>query len=283
MTNNSVAVDGWVAYNGIDLPEDELGNVWVLQNLEGWYGGVDIRSGAVARPTADGDFDGTSTRAGRKVEVSGTLIARDPAMLRRGMDRIARVLSGSARRGPLIVDEKDISLTRTSDVRLDGPTMVKQVSRRTAEFSLSLYSPDPSRYSLDVGQVSLTPGVSGAGHAYNLAFPRKYGALGSTGRGLLENAGDARTYPVATFTGPVNTPSISDEFGTLTLNMTLLAGEKVIVDCAQRTVLYGGASRRHLLSSNSSWLVLDSGPNVLVFTSSSGNGTALIEWQSAWS
>lgn len=277
----SIEVDGLVI-SDLSPIGDELGNEYVLTSLSGWFAGVDVRAGAVAR-LSDGDFDGDALRSSRTITIGGALISSTRGDLLRGMDRLSAVLAGSVRRGRVIVTEQEQQLSRAVDARLGGPTMITRKGARHADFSIVLYCADPLRYSLDEHSVTLSPGRPGAGRAYPLTHPRMYGALGTSGRVNAHNNGDARTHPIVTFVGPCANPTVNDADSTLRLGMTLLTGQSVVVDCAQRTVIFGNASRRHFLTSDPSWLALGAGDNLLNFSTDDDDGTVIVSWRDAWS
>jgi hypothetical protein len=278
---NSISVDGWTVYDLAPV-KDDLGCEWILTKLDGWFAGTDWRSSPVAR-LSDGSFDGDTTRDSRTITIEGTLVAPDRGTLLRGMDRLSAVLAGSARRGEVVVVEQEQPLTRVVQARLGGPTMINRTSRRTAEFSLVLFCPDPLRYSALEHVETMLPALPGPGRPYDLTFPRSWASLGSTGRLNAHNDGDARTYPTIVLHGPFGWAQINDEASTLRLDMALLDGQDIEIDCGARTVLLGGASRRYFLSVDSRWLVLDGGDNVLHFDTDARTGSATVVWRDAWS
>lgn len=278
---NSVSVDGWTVYDLAPVPDD-LGCEWIMTKFTGWFAGTDWRASPVAR-LSDGSFDGATTRDSRTITIEGTLVAPDRGTLLRGMDRLSAVLAGPARRGTVVVTEQEQPLTRVVEARLGGPTMINRTGRRTAEFSLVLFCADPLRYSQLASVATMLPALPGPGRSYDMLFPRSWSALGQTGRLNAHNDGDARTYPTITLHGPFVWAQINDEVSTLRLDMPLLDGQDVEIDCGERTVLLGGASRRHLLSADSRWLALDGGDNVLHFDTDAQTGSATVVWRDAWS
>lgn len=280
----SVSVDGWTAYDHPNPPVDEFGNVWIWQTITGWFGGVDVRAAPIPRLLADGDYDGPATFGGRTVEIAGVVIAQNRAGLQLAMDRVARVLAGQVRRGALIVDEAVVPVARTISVRLGGSTLVERTATLQASWSISLYSSDSVRYGLTQHVDRVVPYVSGVGRTYNLTFPRTYGALGSNGRLTVHNLGDANSHPTITFYGPVTNPAMRIVGGDrIKLMMAIAVGEFVVIDCAKRTVDYGGSSRRHLLTSDSRWLLFGPGRTDLFYSSDNGSGEAVVVWSDAWS
>lgn len=283
---NVISVDGWSCYDYPDPPADTDGNIWVWQTIDGWFGGVDVRSQVQAQPMIDGDFDGIAPFTGRTITIGGTLVAIDRPGLQRGMDRFGQVLAGAVRRDSLVVSEGAIDLVRSAMVRLGGASLITRISTLTAEFSLVLYSADPLRYGSEVKTLWLTPYVGGTGRTYNLVPPRQYGAQGSAGTGRALNNGNAQVGPVITFYGPSVNPCIQVTPGgnLMKLLMTLAANDVVVMDCSRRTITFQGASRRQYLSADSRWIQLNPGATDLMYTVSSGSSSRCsVQWQDAWS
>jgi hypothetical protein len=281
--SNSVSVDGWTCWDDPNPPADSDGNVWVWQEIDGWFGGLDPRGNPVPRPMIDGDFDGSAPFAGRTVTVKGTLLSPSRYALQVGLDRMARVLAGQVRRSQLVIDERVRSLTRGVMVRLAGPTLISRLDTYRAEWSITMYSPDSGRYGVTTHTISIGPFKPGTGRVYNLTFPRHYGAVGNDGRGHVFNAGDRATAPTITFFGPSVNPAIRRVGGnTLQLLMTLSQGDTAILDCAKRTVLVNGASRRQFLSADSRWIILPPGDTDLFYNVDSGTGLCQVQWLDAW-
>lgn len=284
---NVITIDGWTCYDHQDPPPDADGNIWIWQEIEGWYGGLDVRGAPVERPLIDGDFDGIAPFGARVVTVSGQLVAGSRATLQRGMQRLANVLSGTTRRAVLVVDEQWVPIKREIEVRLAGPTMIARQGPVQASWSISFYAPDPIRYGVTGRSALLDPFVSGVGRTYNLIPPRTYGAIGNDGRITVTNQGNANTPLTVTFFGPSKNPTLQIVGGNkMQLAMTLLAGEQVVIDSGRRTVIYNGsASRRQFLTGDSRWQYLPPGQSDLFYSvqSGGGSGQCLASWRDGWS
>ena len=280
--------DTFTASTGyVPTVDPTTGCEWVLTNLEGWFGGVDVRGAPVDRPMVDGSFDGPAPMGSRTVTVEGTVTAPDRAALHGALDKAAAVLIGRARRTGLLVVAEDASvggLGRQALVRLGGATMIKRTAPTTADFSFSLFAADPLRYDVNRSSVTLARFVAGGGRRYPFRPPRNYGAAGSSGTGWVNNAGTADTWPTVTFTGPTVNPSLTADDGrALAVNLALGAGEQLVLDAAARTVMQGGSSRRQYLRSSSRWFELPAGRSVAVrFNADAGTGSATVSYRSAW-
>jgi phage-related protein len=95
------------------------------------------------------------------------------------------------------------------------------------------------------GLIEITPypGYLEAVVPLRMVDPYAYGVTHEiTEPGEIEYQGTAVTYPVIEFTGPVTNPSITIGDDTLVWNGTLVAGEKLIIDCDKKTVKKGAAN-----------------------------------------
>lgn len=281
----TISVDGFTCYDGVTAPTDADGNLWVWQDIEGWFGGLDVRGAPVERPLHDGDFDGPAPLGSRTVTVKGTLIASTRAGLQRGLDRLAAVLTTVVRRSDLVVDEAQRGVTRTATVRLGGPTQVQRMGTYQADWSLSLYAADPLRYGTVVRVITILPFTPGSGRVYNLVPNRHYGKASRNGMGDVVNAGNASTPLQITFYGPCTNPGIRIVGGAETQYMgTLISTDRVVIDTASRTVLLNGANRRQNLSAASRWLSAPPGTTRLYHWVDNVDrlGSASVAWRDAW-
>ncbi len=281
----TITVDGFVAYDGVDPPADDDGNTYIWQTIDGWFGGLDVRGGPVARPLADGEYDGPAPFGGRTVTIGGTLLATTRAGLQHGLDRIAAVLAGPTRRSELVVDEAQRGVARQALVRLGGPTQIGRAGPYQADWSLSLYCSDPLRYGTTGHSLLLLPFAAGGGRTYNLIPNRHYGTTGQTGKGTAVNAGNAATPMVITFIGPCTNPGLRLTGGDEIQYLGVVASnEQVVIDTGAKTVLLNGANRRQNLAADSRWLKLAPGSNELFFwvDNVTKTGTCLVTWMDAW-
>lgn len=281
MSDATVTVGGLTLHDQATAVAEPDGTVWVLTKLTGWHGGVTPRV-TVVDPggLVDGVHDGLPTFGGRTVTVEGAVAC--PAELQRDvMDRVARVLAGDIRLGTLEVTEDNRS--RQATVRLGGVTLVAKSGRRGVTFSLNLFSANPSRSGSDVRTVTTTRATPGGLLTIPLTVPIVFGAAGTSGFVTAVNDGDSAAWPVIRFTGPLTEPALRVVGGpALEAAITLAAGEQLVVDTADHTVLLGTSSRRGVLSITSQWFGLPPGANQLFFEAAAGAGTVTVEWRDSW-
>ena len=150
----------------------------------------------------------------------------------------------------------------------------------------TFFAPNPLYFDNAVQTASASPTPNGGrtyNRVYNLTYP-----IGSIGTSTtITNNGIATTYPTITINGPVTKPVI----GSVTQNTylyfsnTLGAGDVLVIDLYNRTVLFNGTPARNLLLGASGWFNAKPGANLFYFTGSGytvGVTSATITWQNAY-
>lgn len=100
---------------------------------------------------------------------------------------------------------------------------------------------------------------------------------GATNEATLENNGNYDAFPVFTFYGPLENPSLSNltTGETLNLNLTLLtSNDYVVVDTYSRTVMLYPSGNNARQYATGDFFTLQPGENVIHLSNSSYNGTA---------
>jgi len=279
-----VTVDGWSCAAGYAIGPDEHGCVWDLVDIDGWFGGLAVRSATEERAQADGDWDGDPYFEARRVTVSGSVLAPTRVALQEAMDRIANVLARGTRRGILVVDEISRGLSRQVPCRLDVQGKAQRKSPNAADFEITLYCPDPERLSTAVHSVTISPYQRGEGRAYPLEHPRVYGALGASGRVMVTNLGDNDAWPVLTIDGYAVNPFVQLVGGDRIKYVgTVQPGQPIVIDTRAMTAYIGAASRGHLLSADSAYWPLPPGDSELFFGDDEGDSARLtVGWRDTW-
>lgn len=284
--DNMVSVDGWSATDGPVPAVDAHGNTWIIQDLEGWFGNVDVRSGDIDKPLADGVFGGPAPFAGRTITVTGTVVSRSRMALQAAFDVLAGVLAGVNRSGTFVVNEVVRQVIKQATVRLGGPMLLSRTSDVTAKFSLPLFAADPNRYGVELHSQAWLPYQISGGRAYDLVPPRSYGTGGRSGVATLANNGDRMAWPVFKIAYTATNPAVRLAGGPMLKVMTTLAyNESLTIDTGRRTVSVGDYSRRVLLSSDSEWFALPPGPSDLYYSTENPADYGLITalWRDTYS
>lgn len=126
------------------------------------------------------------------------------------------------------------------------------------------------------------------GRTYDRSYDLTYGTSSTDGSYLLMNVGNEAANYVATFTGPLTKPrlTLQDTGEFLEFDITLAAGQQLVVDTKSRTALLGGsASRINTLTLGSTWWLIPPGFNgsTVNFTAASfSEGTASLEHRATY-
>lgn len=161
------------------------------------------------------------------------------------------------------------------------------------------WASDPTLYA--AGTISATVGVATplGGLSINpLVFPLNFGGGTEYNQITATNYGDLPCYPLATFTGPLTTPKLTNSslsgLPAIQFNVALNAGDTLVVnfDPKYPSAMYTAAgssvaaSRLYTLSQGSQWWAVVPGVNNIQFTtadSTSVAGTCTLEYSSAYS
>lgn len=281
--SNRVSVAGWAATDGLPAeigPSD--GCSWVFDTLTGWWGGLAPRGNPQDRTQADGTFDGQAPLPARIIVVSGTLTAPDPVTLQAGMDTLAAVLSGPARVGLFTVEEPGRGLSRFCTVRLSGEVLITRTSALSGAWSISLYAPDPLRYSSQLHTLSTGSFQSGSGRTYSKTYPYTYGA-GTSAAGVVQisNAGNIATGLTLRLQNMTGNAIVQQVGGVALVSTVVAPGSELVIDTAARTVMLGSSSRRQFMTLDSQWFLAPPGQSAVYFTAPSG--VLVVQWRDAWS
>jgi hypothetical protein len=226
--------------------------------LAGWEDLPEYDSSDADHPTAHGAWPGA--RYARPRKVGATVWTVPPQSGTESSLSAMRAL-----RQALLLGDSE----RWLAVRLHGETLAvrARVSQRVlaadrtyttqgvSRASVQWYATDPRRYA-----VTEQTAVTGApqpesGLTWPLTWPLYWGQTSSTGDVNADNTGSAPTHPLIGFTGPCTNPTVTDRTSgrRLRYQITLTAGDELVVDTAAGTVtLNGTASRRNTAAADSS-------------------------------
>jgi hypothetical protein len=149
-----------------------------------------------------------------------------------------------------------------------------------------LVAADPLIYDNVLTTTVLNIPAATGGLSWPLSWPLSWGSAVS-GSSNFVNAGNATSYPVITFTGPLTNPSIIKNSPapaqSLTFNISLASGDVLVVDIANRLITLNGTANRYNALVSSQWFGFDPGTTQLSFGASAGSGTASVAWRNAYS
>lgn len=264
---------------------------WVT-NLTGWDSMPGVDSGNVPRSARHGSWSGRALAQERVVTAEFDVLP--------GSYDTEAVLAVLRAATTLAEDGTELALVVKA---ASGPPLLAfgQVLRRDlpmeAGYRRGVYGcaiqwtcSDPRRYSITEQTITVAAPSAGSGLVYPLVYPLDYGTTGGSGSGTATNAGEAPAHPVLTITGPAVRPLVANTAtgAVLEFDLTLVAGESLIVDTNAGTVLLGGTGNRlYTLTAASvpvESFVLASGANPLALRAQSfaAPGASLgVRWRSA--
>jgi hypothetical protein len=239
-------------------------------------------------------FDGSVTEAEfeskRTVVVAGTIYGTSVAQVEPFMDRLKKNLAPSATDTPFYfkapgVDQRMVFGKCTTGLRSNWDPM-RRVS--TAAFTFTIECGDPIIYGSDAlqfpGQI-ITQAMPG--FSFNFSFNFDFGSVSPGVLGIFNVTHDGnRPAPfIATFTGSgVVLPGLRHE--TLSkqvqFDITLEAGDQLVVDFRKRSVIFNGAPRRGIVTREGWFLLQDNMVNQLRLLANSGSLQVSIDTHDAW-
>lgn len=249
-----------------------------------------VRTGDAGRPRDQGMFVGLDVLAGREITIEGDLQPSTSFQAAWEALATATVPTGTVQY-PLQVHLPGYGvLTCNARVRKRAiPIDIQFTLGKLAAVTLLFAAADPRWYG-PTQTLSVKPPLSVGGFTWPLKWNLKWGGGGYTGSLAVTNAGNIETRPVLTVEGPCVNPSIQNATApggpTLAFNLTLNAGEKLVINTDMHTAtLYSsattaGATRTGTLISGSRWFVLEPGTSTIQFLAS--EGTLSCEFASAW-
>lgn len=123
-------------------PAFEQTGAWVLEDVTGWYGGVDVRSETTDR-LHHGQFPQRAWRGSRALTLKATYVAKTPD------ERLflMRSMSGLLEGGDFGTLTVETDQTLSCEVRLDGEVGLVELGTHGLQLQVPLYAPDPYLYS----------------------------------------------------------------------------------------------------------------------------------------
>lgn len=282
-----------------------------LTDWSGWEDGPDIRGNPEDVPAGDGAYDDGPYESARTIMLKGVALAQTPADLLITEQSFRRLLAGSNRRGTIVVAQSgpggsddavfpgddvfpgydvfpssgaiDVGESLQCAVRLGGATTFHKTHPHRAEWSFSLYAPDPRRYSSTEQSATTTSYVASAGLGFPWAFPLSFGGLGSQGRLSVTNNGDIPTGARLRINGACVNPSIVLVETGERLALIDSISDEVLIDTntTSRSVLRNGSPYEYVLTSDSTFFQLPKGTSTLLFLAASGSPVLTATWRDA--
>ncbi|MFG2330579.1 phage distal tail protein [Streptomyces sp. NPDC048604] len=261
------------------------------QGVTGWADLPGLDSADAARPTGHGAWPGARWAQPRTVTAGVWLLpGAGPAAAGELLDAFVRATHAEDAEQWLAVRMHGrTTAVRARITQRALPTDRGFVTGGAARATVQWTATDPHRYALREELLSLSLPQYGSGLRYPLDYPLDYGAPAATGSGVAVNGGSAATSPRVVFTGPVTRPRLVNHTTgrALEYNLALAAGDRLVVDTVEGTVLLDDrASRLYTAlpgSSPEQSFVLLPGENRIDFRAPEGTSaaSAQLSWRSA--
>ncbi|URP22171.1 minor tail protein [Microbacterium phage Big4] len=143
---NGIRLGADVVLNDLVLNTiDEDDTVWVVTDIEGWWGQADPDIPDIARGTEDGSYDVEGRTKARQLSISGFFIPKDAGQsLTKSIDRLIMATNLTRKGGWLHAHEEP---TKAAWVRLSSKPSIKTVNARgRTNFQINLRASDPIKY-----------------------------------------------------------------------------------------------------------------------------------------
>jgi len=261
--------------------------VGVITNLTGFDSPEVVENGENL-VQMDGGIHGDFFYGRRPVTLEGTVLNPSSILDRNiKLEKISQATN--AMRGDATIEFTPTGFpARYLRVRRQQPLRFADAWQKT--FQILMVAADPRFYAVTASTqtVFATTPVGVSGRAYPKTYPFSYGPTTPNGQLIVTNAGTADTWPIITLAGPGTNPSILNltTGQGLYLNYDIGAGETLVLDTLNRTIMLNGASSRYgALNFNlSQWFPLVPGANDLriAFSAFTSPAAMTVAWRDAW-
>lgn len=127
----------------LEFVADGTLGTYTLEEIIGWWGGVEMRHASTPRPNSDGDFDAPGYKSGRLITLRGHVNTSTDSAFETAMQALEDVLADGSK-SALTVEQA--SGTYEIQVRRHGsPDINVLVYGRAASFQLQLWAPAPDK------------------------------------------------------------------------------------------------------------------------------------------
>ncbi len=254
------------------------GTQYLVESIEGLYSTPDIKDFSMDRDDKDGSSIGRLLYGPRHITMQvQVLSAEGLSGLARQQDYEAKMLALQAAFARVAGVQPFVFL-RPGRVK----TFVNaRCTRREVPIDyhgavgyqkavLELTAPDPLLYSMNYATTPIT--IAGGA---------------STNSGTVTNAGNYPSRPVLSIAGPTVNPRIAnagDGNRSIKIDMTVNAGQTLVIDIAARTVLLDGVDNYDKVRSDNQWWQLAAGAQTISYsrTGTSGSSTLSVLAYDTW-
>jgi hypothetical protein len=234
----------------------------------------------------DGGFIDAEFERGRDIILTGDVVA-DSDEMEEYLDSLKADFAPSTTLIPFYykapgVDERLIYV-KPLGCKYDWDTM-----RRTgqARIQFKAFAEDPRLYASTETTINIPFAVgSSLGFGFNLGFDFGFGGSSGTDGVFVTNSGNRPTPVRFTINGPAETPTIRDDtYGhSMTFDISIAAGETLVVDTQYKTVMLNGTTNRRGTLVVPDWFYLQPGQTFIRYNALTGTGSSMdVAFRSAW-
>lgn len=284
-----VTAEWQIEYNGVLLGD---GTPYSLVQVQGLLDVPEVRTSDRTRLRRHGLQAGDDFLGGRTITVTVEVYSATASAFAADMETLLTGLSPAQSAGelPLVFRIPGVAGggKRRVDARLrrrEVPIDLQylyQVPLVTLEFLAT--SPLLEDFT-EASGISTLPSAGG-GLVFPAVAPFTFGAVSTGGTITATNEGNFPASPSFRIDGPVVNPRLENLTSgkVLSMNITLAAGEYLLIDAEARTILLGGTSSRYsTLAVGSEWWDLEPGTSSVTFRASTSTAATLtMTWRSAW-
>jgi hypothetical protein len=288
--------DGTRAVFNNRLDPDYVGHLTNITGLDS----AEVRESAEELVQFDGGIHGDFFYGRRPIVMEGLIY--DHGTVAERNSRLARIqrATNAMRADALLEWTPDGGVPMFTTLRRQQPFRVEGAWNKT--FQAAMVAADPRIYSVSLYQQSVAAGAAAdIGFGFPLGFDVDFGAAPVVGQLILNNAGNAPTWPIFVIMGPGTNPSVSNLTTGLNVPLiyTLSSTEGMLIDTLNRTIhvaeqvvgdpdsldLTTAVARYEALDfANVAWAPMDPGSNDfrLGYFSSSAGAKLTVSWRDAW-
>jgi hypothetical protein len=275
-----------ITVNGFVLNDPNSGNGVYLDEPVGGLSMAPIRTSQGTYSGRDGGYVGAQFYSGRLISLTGKIFNTQSSA---AVEAIRRAFEAAlAAPPPLVMTIVTNGGSQYAlNVYVDSLDIPINRSPSQAPFNLSLIAPDPTIYDNSAGglnTVTINP-VVGGGLTWPLTWPLPWSA--GTQPITINNSGNVTIYLTITLTGAMTNPTVlnvtTGQFFSLT-GLTTSAGDVLVIDLLNRSVMLNGGSVLSYAALTSSWWPLVPGSNTIKFTTTNSSDpvTGTLSWRSGY-
>lgn len=256
-----------------------------------------VRSGDSGRPRDHGLFVGLDVMGGGELTLEGDVSAHGSTTFVEAWQGLAAAtVPGGTIQSPLYFNLPGYGtlVTQARVSKRDLPIDITFALGNLAAATLLFRASDPRSYATPTLAPSVVPPNNSGGFSFPMSFPLTF--TGGSGAGALSvtNNGNIETRPRLIVEGPCTNPSITlaaaEESPSLTFNLVMNAGDRLVLDTDLHIATYYtagstiGVTRLYALEAGSQWFTLPPGTSTIQFrtTDPEPSGLLTVEYASSW-